>query len=256
MREKRMQFFGALALISVTTFIAMEVTHDAGASTLHDQAGNIEQIGEIAPPFDSALKYPFTKRNFQKRGRGGSGFQYYPYFGAPRDGNTRRHAGIDLYPVKGAGTPIKAIRDGKVIMIAPFYIRRNGEITYALVIDHKEYVANYAELRKPALVTGAVVKKKQTIGFLSGTKQLHFELYTPGTGGWVAWFGEMPPNLIDPTDMMTRVFKERERYPPRDLAAEGDINFRENRSSQLKPPPYEQGAPMYVQKPQFCVIAD
>jgi murein DD-endopeptidase MepM/ murein hydrolase activator NlpD len=95
-----------------------------------------------------------------------------------------------------------------VIRIAPFYKRRNGEITYALLIDHKEYVANYAELRKPTLVTGSVVKKKQTIGFLSGTKQLHFELYRPGTAAWMSWswYGEMPPNLIDPTDMMTRVF--------------------------------------------------
>jgi len=54
----------------------------------------------------------------------------------------------------------------------------------ALLIDHKEYVANYAELRKPTLVTGAVVKKKQTIGFLSGTKQLilSFTRREPGIG--------------------------------------------------------------------------
>jgi murein DD-endopeptidase MepM/ murein hydrolase activator NlpD len=219
MREKRRHFIAALAVISVTTPIAMAVVHDAGASSpLHDLAGNIEQIEEIAPPFDSTLKYLFTKRDPLKSGRWRSGFQYYPYFGAPRDGNARRHAGVDLYPVKGAGTPIKAIQDGKVIRIAPFYKRRNGEITYALLIDHKEYVANYAELRKPTLVTGAVVKKKQTIGFLSGTKQLHFELYTPGTGSWMSWYGKMPPNLIDPTDMMTRVFKGREQNPSRDLA--------------------------------------
>ncbi len=214
MREKRRHLIGALVAISVTTFIAMEVVHDVGASTLHDQAGTIEQIGEIASPFDSALKYPFTKRDSQKCGRWRSRSRDYPYFGAPRDGNGRRHAGIDLYPVKGAGTPIKAIQDGKVIRIAPHYKRRNGEITYALLIDHKEYVANYAELRKPTLVTGAVVKKKQTIGFLSGTKQLHFELYTPGTGRWMSWswYGKMPPNLIDPTDMMTRAFSLANEY--------------------------------------------
>lgn len=199
MREKRRHLIGALAVISATTLIAVAVVHDAGASTLHDQAGNIEQTEEIASPFDGALKYPFTKRDSRRCGRWRSGSQDYPYFGAPRRGNARRHAGIDLYPVTGAGTPIKAIQDGKVIRIAPFYRRRNGEITYALLIDHKEYVANYAELRKPTLVTGAVVKKKQTIGFLSATKQLHFELYTPGTGGWMSWYGKKPPNLIDPT---------------------------------------------------------
>ena len=199
MREKRRYLIGALAVISATTLIAVDVVHDAGASTLHDQAGNIEQIGEITSPFDGPLKYPFTKRDSQECGRWRSGSQDYPYFGAPRHGNGRRHTGIDLYPVTGAGTPIKAIQDGKVIRIAPFYKRRNAEITYALLIDHKEYVANYAELRKPTLVTGAVVKKKQIIGFLSGTKQLHFELYTPGTRGWMSWHGKRPPNLIDPT---------------------------------------------------------
>jgi len=209
MREQGRHLIGALAILSVTMLTAMEALHDAGASTLHDQAGNIEQAGEIAPPFDSALKYPFTMRDSQECGRWRSRSQDYPYFGAARDGDARRHAGIDLYPVQGAGTPIKAIQDGKVIRIAPFYKRRNGEITYALLIDHKEYVANYAELRKPALLTGAVVKQKQTIGFLSGTKQLHFELYSPGSTCWLSWHGEMPPNLIDPTDMMMRAFKKR-----------------------------------------------
>ncbi|MHB8771865.1 MAG: M23 family metallopeptidase [Syntrophales bacterium] len=218
MQNKIRHLIGALAALSVTTLVTMEVVQDAGAATLHDQAGNIEQSGEMAPPFDGALKYPFAKRNPPKSGRRRSGFQYYPFFGAPRDGNTRRHAGIDLYPVKGAGTPIKAIQDGQVIRVAPFYRRRTGEMTYAVLIDHKEYVANYAELRKPTLVTGAVVKKKQTIGFVSGTKQLHFELYTPGTASWMSWYGTVPPNLIDPTDMMTRVFKGRAHYPSRGSA--------------------------------------
>ena len=220
MRAKRRHLGKALPLISAAVLIAVEVVHDAGAFTLHDRAVRTALAAEMAPPFDHGLKYPFTKRDSQRCGRWPAGSQDYPYFGAPRGGAGRRHAGIDLYPAKGAGTPIKAIQDGKVIRIAPFYKRRDGEITYALLIDHKEYVANYAELRKPTLVTGSVVKKKQTIGFLSGTKQLHFELYRPGTGGWMSWswYGKMPPDLIDPTDMMTRVFKEREHSPSRDLA--------------------------------------
>jgi len=209
MREKsRDLIIMALTAISAATLIAVSVVQDAGASTRHDQAGNMEEMGETASPFDGALKYPFTKRGSQECGRWRSGSQDYPYFGAPRDGNTRRHAGIDLYPVKGAGTPIKAIQDGRVIRIAPFYQRRNGEVTYAVLIDHGEYVANYAELRKPALSAGAIVRKKQTIGFLSGTEQLHFELYSPGTEQWLSWNEIMPPNLIDPTDMMRRAFQK------------------------------------------------
>lgn len=218
MREKRRLFIGALAVLSATTLNAIEAAGDARASTVYDQAGYIEQTGEIAFPFDSALKYPFTKRASLKCGRWRSRSQDYPYFGAPRDGHARRHGGIDLYPVEGAGVPIKAIQDGTVTRVSPFYKRRSGETTYALLIDHKGYVANYAELSTPILAAGAAVTKNQTIGFVSGTKHLHFELYTPGTRGWMSWswYGEMPLNLIDPTDMMTRA--GRARYPSRDVA--------------------------------------
>jgi murein DD-endopeptidase MepM/ murein hydrolase activator NlpD len=208
MREKRRHLIEALAVLAVTTLIAVEAVRDAGASPLTDQTGDKQQIGEMASPFDSALKYPFTKRDSLKSGRWRSRSQDYPYFGAPRGRNGRRHAGIDLYPVTGAGTAVKAIQDGTVIKIGPFYRRRNGEITYAMLIDHKEYVANYAELTKPTLVTGAAVKKEQIIGFLSGTQQLHFGLHPPGTTDWLSWYGKIPPNLIDPTDIMTKMFKK------------------------------------------------
>lgn len=213
MREKKKILIGVAVILYVMAFLTVGLVHDTGASGVNKQAGNIEQNREIAPPLDGALKYPFTKHDSQKCGRWRSGSQDYPYFGAPRDGNARRHAGIDLYPAKGADAPVKAIQDGRVIKIGPFYTRRNGEITYALLIDHKEFVANYAELRKPTLVAGAIVKQTQTIGFVSGTKQLHFELYTPGTEDWLSWYGKMPPNLIDPTDMMTRVFRKKVRFP-------------------------------------------
>ena len=98
------------------------------------------------------------------------------------------------------------IRDGKVIRITPFYISSNGEATYAVLIDHKEFVANYAELRKPSLAAGATVNQKQTIGVVSSTDQLHFELYAPGTGKSLRWHDAMPLNLLDPTDMMIKVF--------------------------------------------------
>jgi len=208
MQEKKRNLIGVAIILHVMAFFAMELVYEAGASGLNKQAGNIEKTQAIAPPFDGTLKYPFTKHDSQKCGRWRSGSQDYPYFGAPRGGNTRSHAGVDLYPIKGAGTPIKAIRDGRVIKSAPFYKRRDGEVTYALLIDHKEFVANYAELKKPTLVAGAIVKQNQTIGFVSGTKQLHFELYAPETENWLSWYGKMPPNLIDPTDMMTKIFRK------------------------------------------------
>lgn len=207
MREEGRFRVGVLAVLSIAALIAMTASHDVCSSTLQSRPGDDGRVGEAAPPFDGALKYPFTKRDSQQCGRWRPGSQDYPYFGAPRDGNTRRHTGIDLYPVRGADTSIKAIRDGEILRIAPFYQRRNGEVTYAILIDHGEYVANYAELRKPTLPTGAIVRKEQVIGFLSGTKQLHFEMYSPGTRRWLLWYEKMPPNLMDPTDTMMRVFK-------------------------------------------------
>lgn len=208
MREKRRYLIEVLAVLSVATLIVLEVVLDADASTVHDQAGNIKRIEAIASPFDADLKYPFTKRDSLKSKHWRSKSQDYPYFGAPRDGNCRRHAGIDVYPVTGAGTPIRAIQGGTVIAISPFYKRHNGEITYAILVDHKKYVANYAELIMPILVPGAAVKKKQIIGFLSGTEQLHFGLYKAGTTSWISWHGKMPANLIDPTYIMRRAFKK------------------------------------------------
>lgn len=44
---------------------------------------------------------------------------------------------------------------------------------------------------------------------VSGTNPLHLEFYTSGTENWSRWYGKMPPNLVDPTDMMTKVFHTR-----------------------------------------------
>lgn len=218
MREKRRHLIGALALLSVTTLQAVGAAQEARASTPDDQAAHSEQIGAMAFPFDGPVKYPFTKRDSHACGRWRSGSQDYPYFGAPRDGSARRHVGIDLYPLKGEGAPVKAIQDGTVIRLSPFYKRAGGEMTYALLVDHRGYVVNYAELRKPALVEGSAVTKSQTIGFTSSTKQLHLEFYAPGTRGWMSWswYGAMPANLLDPTDLMARAAGKR--HPARALA--------------------------------------
>lgn len=181
---------------------------------LYAQTGGTGQPQDIVPPFDGPLKYPFTKNASIECGRWKPGSQDYPYFGAPRDGNKRRHAGIDLYPLQGAGTQVKAVLEGKVIRVAPFYTRRNGEVTYGVLVDHGNFTANYAELKKPPLSPGAIIKQGQIIGVVSGTNQLHFELYKPGTKNWFSWYGSgVPPGLIDPTGMMIRVFDMKSGEP-------------------------------------------
>jgi len=163
---------------------------------------------DLVAPLSSKLKYPLTKNESISCGRWGNKSQDYPYFGAPRDRNTRNHAGVDIYPQEGVGAPVKALADGTIIKIAPFYTRANGEVTYGVLVNHGDFVVNYAELKRPDIKVAAVIKQGQKIGVISGTKQLHFELYTKGTTDWLRWYGKQPDNLIDPTDMLLTLFSK------------------------------------------------
>ena len=157
----------------------------------------------LVAPLDGSPAYPFNRDASVACGHWEANSQDYPYFGAPRDGNSRTHAGIDIYPPGGAGAPVKAMKDGTVIKVAPFYTRASGEVTYGVLIDHGDFVANYAEVKPPAFSAGAAVKQGQVIGAVSGTRQLHFEKYTAGTREWTrGWYGDRPANLLDPTQMM------------------------------------------------------
>jgi murein DD-endopeptidase MepM/ murein hydrolase activator NlpD len=161
----------------------------------------------LSAPLEGGPLYPFTSEASVACGQWESGSQDYPYFGASRNGGARKHAGIDIYPPGGNGAPVHAVKDGTVIKIAPFYTRASGEVTYGLLIDHGDFVANYAELRPPSVAVGARVARNQQIGLVSGTVQLHFEQYAPGTTDWTrGWYGDRPGNLLDPTAMMSRLF--------------------------------------------------
>ncbi|MHB8897032.1 MAG: M23 family metallopeptidase [Candidatus Geothermincolia bacterium] len=161
----------------------------------------------LSAPLEGRPIYPFTSDASIACGHWESGSQDYPYFGAPRNGGSRTHAGVDIYPPGGEGAPVHAIKDGTVVKIAPFYTRANGEVTYGLLIDHGDFVANYAELRRPPLEVGARVGRNQVIGEVSGTVQLHLEQYAPGTTNWTGgWYGERPSNLLDPTGVMQQLF--------------------------------------------------
>lgn len=162
-------------------------------------------VAELVAPLEGIPKYPFTKDGSISCGRWEKNSQDYPYFGAPRDNNRRHHAGVDIYPPGGIGSPVKALADGIIVKIAPFYTRSNGEVTYGVLVDHGDFVANYAELTKPDMKVSNVIKQGQIIGRISGTRQLHFELYTKGTKDWLRWYGKQPDNLMDPTELLIRL---------------------------------------------------
>ena len=177
--------------------------------TILTGALNMAEATELSAPMAGQLKYPFVKETSVRCGHWSKKSQDYPYFGAPRNINKRSHAGIDLYPTGGAGTIVKAMKSGSVIKVASFYVRANGEVTYGVLVDHGDFIANYAELDRPDVIVSSQLEKGQTIGRVSGTGQLHFELYAAGTLNWTrGWYGLRPGNLLDPTAMMLEFYPD------------------------------------------------
>ena len=160
----------------------------------------------MVAPVDGQPLYPYTKDGSIACGHWPAGSTDYPYFGAPRE-NTRLHGAIDIYPPTGRGTPVKAIKDGAVVQVIPsFYTRADGEVCCGILIDHGNFVAYYGEMANPpSLSVGQTVKKGQQIGVVSGTVQLHFEMYRPGTKARTDWYGNQPSSLLDPTQFMLQL---------------------------------------------------
>jgi hypothetical protein len=194
---------------------------------LHNSPSTAEtapwSTADLVAPVDDALTYPFTKDASIRCGRWKRNSQDFPYFGAPRNRNARKHAGIDIYPAQGEGTPVKAMKAGKVIKVALFYTRANGEKTYGVLMDHGDFVANYAELKKPEIAVAHVIEQGQTLGRVSGTGQLHLELYATGTTDWVRWYGDRPRNLLDPTPVMMGVFSGERKAASADVRDVADL---------------------------------
>lgn len=121
-------------------------------------------------------------------------------FGGDRTSKGRYHAGIDL--LMPEGTPVKAIKDGKVVAIMPFCTYCSA-VNYLLLVDHGDYVANYGEVI-PEVSIGQEVKSGQRIATVSGVGMCHFELYKPGTTTNYRWYvGQPKPDqLLDPTEFL------------------------------------------------------
>lgn len=107
------------------------------------------------------------------------------YFGAPRDGGSRAHAGCDL--IAPSGTQVLAVANGTVTA-GPYYFY---EGTYALEVRHDTgFTARYGEIRGtvPAGIrVGARVTRGQVIAYVgrlnSGSSMLHFEMFKGTASG-------------------------------------------------------------------------
>lgn len=150
-------------------------------------------------------------------------------FNAPRpavqaDNPTRRHAGVDLFA--RPGDLVVAVEDGRIVGFYPFLRARTGEMSYALLVDHGAFVANYGEVREASLRNrglsiGDTVGAGSVIADVSDTAQLHFEIYTPGTTRNQSWRhgAPQPDRVRDPTRMLTELTQTAVRLRPARLTA-------------------------------------
>lgn len=178
--------FGALARAakSKTTLQAIATT-PSSPSTGSPVATT--GAGDFCFPFDHV-----PSPNWKSGGR---------YFGAPRDGGRRLHAGCDLLAPKG--TTIYAVADGTLVR-PPYYFYTG---TYAVEIRHHDFIVRYGEILGGSYTGGKTVRKGEPIARVgrldSGSSMLHFEMYSHGASDAPLTVGTGPykrrSDLINPS---------------------------------------------------------
>lgn len=171
------------------------VKRDNASSKVDNEAEDANETTEETP---DCCTFPFKDRKVLAPYKGGgSGGRE---FGASRSG--RLHAATDL--LRNAGTPIRAIADGKVTDYYEFY-----EGTDAVVVDHDIFVARYGEVGRMAegVSKGSPVKKGQVIAYVGDligidASMLHLELYKGTLSGELSGHNnsfQRRPDIFNPT---------------------------------------------------------
>ena len=166
--------------------------------------------------------------------RGGRGF------GADRSGvalklgipgGVLRHGAVDL--IAAHGTPVLAIDDGDVLCDPyPFFFG-----TYAIEIEHPQFVARYCEIAPQTLVKKkSRVKAGQMIGRVGnqpGGDMLHLELFDGSATGPLTTArtkANQPyyrrKDLIDPTPLMDELAPSVRSFVARDMKIVKDADGR------------------------------
>jgi lysozyme family protein len=125
-------------------------------------------------------------------------------FLASRNGGARFHVGVDLYAIEN--DEVMACEDGRIVAFYAFYPSSSGEMTYALLVEHANFVINYGEVKQSApqmygWQVGNLVTRGQPIARVSSTKMTHFETYQLGTRRNYRWNPGQPrpAALLNPT---------------------------------------------------------
>lgn len=140
----------------------------------------------------------------------------------PSKPQTRRHVGVDLTAAEGDA--VVAMEDGKIVAFYKFLVRApedGGEETWAILIAHKDMVALYGEVRANSLAAhhlkvGDTVSAGQPIGVVSGTAQLHTEVYASGVTQNIKWpvGSPPPPQMRNPTQLLLDLAANGRRLTP------------------------------------------
>lgn len=141
-------------------------------------------------------------------------------FLANRSNKKRYHVGVDLFCSNGE--EVIACADGEVVAFYKFYLTNAGEQSYALLVDHGDFVINYGEVKADSALrygwqVGTTVTAGQKIARVSTTNMIHFETYRAGTKANARWMqdGSNPPaSLRDPTKFLVDLSVSGKRMKP------------------------------------------
>ena len=124
-------------------------------------------------------------------------------FGADRAGGSRKHGGCDL--IAPSGTKIYAVEDGTVVR-GP-YAFYHGTDAIEFKLKSSGGIVRYGEIKEaaPGIKTGVFVKEGEwiaTVGQMTKSSMLHFELYAGSAHGSLTQGGNKPymrrKDIIDP----------------------------------------------------------
>lgn len=152
-------------------------------------------------------------------------------FLADRSNKKRYHVGVDIFC--SDGEEVVACADGRVVAFFKFYMTNAGEQSYALLVEHGDFVINYGEVKADSPTrygwqVGSQVQAGQKIARVSSTNMIHFETYRTGTtvsSRWMQNEAAPPPSLRDPTNFLINLAVSGKRLMPSGVAVQPAIAY-------------------------------
>lgn len=152
-------------------------------------------------------------------------------FLANRSNKKRYHVGIDIFC--SDGEEVVSCADGRVVAFFKFYKTNAGEQSYALLVDHGDFVINYGEVKADSPTrygwsVGSHVSAGKKIARVSTTNMIHFETYAAGTtvsSRWMQNEAAPPHSLRDPSKFLIELSVSGKRLQPNGVAPQASIAY-------------------------------